>query len=70
MDTSGQHRHHDAPLPKSLQGRANQALISGAVRHQVIKTIRRKMKRRAAIKPVIGHVKTEHRKRPKLPQRM
>jgi len=34
--------------------------ISGQVR-RVTKTIRREMKRRAAIEPVIGHVKAEHR---------
>jgi IS5 family transposase len=34
--------------------------ISGQVRH-VTKTIRREMKRRAAVEPVIGHVKAEHR---------
>ena len=34
--------------------------ISGQVR-RVTKPIRRKMKRRAAIEPVIGHVKAEHR---------
>src|SRR3546814_13382005 len=34
--------------------------ISGQVR-RVTKTIRREMKRRAAVEPVIGHVKAEHR---------
>lgn len=34
--------------------------ISGQVR-RVTKTIRREMKRRAAIEPVIGHIKAEHR---------
>src|SRR3546814_8737894 len=34
--------------------------ISGQVR-RVTKPIRREMKRRAAIEPVIGHVKAEHR---------
>ncbi len=34
--------------------------ISGQVR-RVTKTIRREMKRRAAVEPVIGHIKTEHR---------
>lgn len=34
--------------------------ISGQVR-RVTKTLRREMKRRAAIEPVIGHVKAEHR---------
>ena len=34
--------------------------ISGQVR-RVTKTIRREMKRRAAIEPVIGHLKGEHR---------
>ena len=35
--------------------------ISGQVR-RVTKTIRREMKRRAAVEPVIGHVKAEHRR--------
>jgi len=34
--------------------------ISGQVR-RVTKTIRREMKRRAAVEPVIGHIKAEHR---------
>jgi IS5 family transposase len=34
--------------------------ISGQVR-RVTKTIRREMKRRAAVEPVIGHLKAEHR---------
>ena len=34
--------------------------ISGQVRH-VTASIRREMKRRAAVEPVIGHVKAEHR---------
>nr|WP_245570184.1 transposase [Bradyrhizobium ottawaense] len=34
--------------------------ISGQVR-RVTASIRREMKRRAAVEPVIGHVKTEHR---------
>jgi transposase, IS5 family len=34
--------------------------ISGQVRH-VTKTVRREMKRRAAVEPVIGHLKAEHR---------
>ena len=34
--------------------------ISGQVR-RVTKSIRREMKRRAAVEPVIGHVKAEHR---------
>jgi IS5 family transposase len=34
--------------------------ISGQVR-RVTKTIRREMRRRAAIEPVIGHIKAEHR---------
>ena len=34
--------------------------ISGQVR-RVTKAIRREMKRRAAVEPVIGHVKAEHR---------
>jgi IS5 family transposase len=34
--------------------------ISGQVR-RVTKTIRREMRRRAAVEPVIGHVKAEHR---------
>src|SRR3546814_3403017 len=34
--------------------------LAGQVR-RVTKTIRREMKRRAAIEPVIGHVKAEHR---------
>ena len=34
--------------------------ISGQVR-RVTKTIRREMRRRAAIEPVIGHMKAEHR---------
>ncbi len=29
---------------------------------EIIKSIRREMKRRAAVEPVIGHVKAEHRK--------
>ncbi len=34
--------------------------ISGQVR-RVTKTIRREMRRRAAVEPVIGHLKAEHR---------
>ncbi len=34
--------------------------ISGQVR-RVTKSIRREMRRRAAVEPVIGHVKAEHR---------
>ncbi|MEJ2122862.1 MAG: transposase, partial [Alphaproteobacteria bacterium] len=34
--------------------------ISGQVR-RVTKTIRREMRRRAAVEPVIGHMKAEHR---------
>ncbi|MDH3475406.1 MAG: transposase, partial [Rhodospirillales bacterium] len=34
--------------------------ISGQVR-RVTKTIRREMRRRAAVEPTIGHVKAEHR---------
>jgi IS5 family transposase len=34
--------------------------ITGQARH-VTKTIRREMKRRAAVEPVIGHLKAEHR---------
>jgi IS5 family transposase len=37
-----------------------QVWISGQVR-RVTKTIRREMKRRAAIEPMIGHIKLEHR---------
>ncbi|MGY2843552.1 hypothetical protein ACVIWU_006570 [Bradyrhizobium sp. USDA 4509] len=42
--------------------------ISGQVR-RVTASIRREMKRRAAVEPVIGHVKAEHRMDPQLSQR-
>ncbi|MGY4501244.1 IS5 family transposase [Bradyrhizobium sp. GM24.11] len=41
--------------------------ISGQVR-RVTASIRREMKRRAAVEPVIGHVKAEHPHGPQLPQ--
>ena len=47
------YRGHDAPNKFRVW-------ISGQVR-RVTKTIRREMKRRAAVEPVIGHVKAEHR---------
>jgi Transposase DDE domain len=61
-----------SPISKSLQvsrsaaSKATRAIaattISGQVR-RVTKPIRREMRRRAAIEPVIGHLKEDHRMR-------
>ena len=51
-------------VDKGYRGRSHpnrfKVWISGQVR-RVTKTIRREMKRRAAVEPVIGHLKAEHR---------
>ena len=49
------YRGHNAP-----PGHAFKVYISGQ-RRRVTETIKRELRRRSAVEPVIGHAKTEHR---------